>query len=162
MRGKEIAMQDVRIVDLPDMRVISALGFGESPEEAAFGIIEQFCAEHGINPQDGTHQYFGFNNPNPSPGSPNYGYEVWLTVDDQVQVGDSRDVEIKGVPAATYAVHRFTGLENIGDEWRAFVRWFEDSGHEPGDCRHCLEQLRTPMDRPPEEWVFDLYLPIGG
>ena len=31
-------MQDVRFVDLPDMRVVSALGFGESPEAFAVEI----------------------------------------------------------------------------------------------------------------------------
>ena len=153
-------MQDVRIVELPDMRVVSALGFGESPEPMAFDIMERFCAEHGLDSEDGTHRYFGFNNPNPSPGSPNYGYELWLTVGDDVEAGDGADVEIKHVPAARYAVHRFTGLENIGREWQALVHRVEDSGHQVGRG-NCLEQLRTPTDRAPEEWVFDLYLPIA-
>jgi hypothetical protein len=31
------------------------------------------------------HRLFGYNNPDPSPGSPNYGYDVWLTVDESTQ-----------------------------------------------------------------------------
>jgi DNA gyrase inhibitor GyrI len=155
-------IEEVRIVDLPDLRAISALGYGPSPETEAFEIVGRFCAEHGIDPQDGTHEYFGFNNPDPSPGSPNYGYEVWLTVAGEVAVDPDDEVEIKDVPGGRYAVYRFTGLQNIGEAWRSFVRWFEDSGHRPGrNWETCLEQLRTPQERPIEEWEFDLYLPVA-
>ena len=45
----------------------------------------------------GKHRLFGFNNPDPSAGSPNYGYEVWIVVDrDEMTPEDG--VEIKAIP----------------------------------------------------------------
>jgi hypothetical protein len=50
---------------------------------------------------------FGFNNPDPSPGSPNYGYEIWLGVGPDVE--ESPPIEIKQVVLGKYAVTRCVG-----------------------------------------------------
>ncbi|NNK92581.1 MAG: MerR family transcriptional regulator, partial [Acidimicrobiia bacterium] len=68
---------DVRIVELEAMRVAAALGFGPEPESEAWGKLMTWA--RATNHLDGTQRYFGFNNPNPMPGSPNYGYEQWMT-----------------------------------------------------------------------------------
>ena len=72
-------MTDIRTVDLEPMQVVSALGYGESPEEQAWELILGFAKDSKVDPWDGDHRLFGFNNPDPSPGSPNYGYEQWIT-----------------------------------------------------------------------------------
>ncbi|MFN2225736.1 MAG: GyrI-like domain-containing protein [Anaerolineae bacterium] len=151
---------DVRIVDMGPMRVASAHGFGASPEDEAWRKILAFALARGIDP--GEVRFFGFNNPNPSPGSPNYGYEQWMTVGPEVEGTD--EVVIKEIPARRYAVTRFTGLENIGRVWQALVLWFEDSPYrKPAHWCECLEeQLHGGPEGPPETWVFDLYLPIAG
>ena len=77
---------EVRIVQLEPMRVASAYGFGESPEDVAWTKLKTWMKETLINPEE--HRFFGFNNPNPSPGSPKYGYEQWITVGPEVEPTD--------------------------------------------------------------------------
>jgi effector-binding domain-containing protein len=151
---------EVRIVEMPPMRVASAHGFGESPEPLAWEKILAFAQAKGIDV--GQARFFGFNNPNPSPGSPNYGYEQWMTVGPEVEAED--DIVIKEIPARSYAVTRFKGLENITRVWQELVLWFEDSPYKrPAHWwSECLEELLTPPDVPPEEYEFNLYLPIAG
>jgi DNA gyrase inhibitor GyrI len=152
-------VMEVRIVDLPPMRVVSALGYGKEPELQAWGLIESFARTHEIDLWSGAHRFFGFNNPNPSPGSPDYGYEQWMTLEEGIE--PEAPLEVKAIPGGKYAVTTCEGLQNITETWREFVRWFEDSGYRWGpNCEECLEELKTPLGSPIEEWVFDLYLPI--
>ena len=149
---------EVRIVSMEPMRVASAHGFGRGPEEEASRKMLAFLAARGL--EFGQIRWFGFNNPDPSPGSPNYGYEIWVTVGPEVQ-GEG-EVTIKEVPARRYAVTRFKGLENIGRVWRQLVAWSERSAYKkPPHCHQCLENLLTPPGTPYSEYVFDLYLPIA-
>lgn len=155
-----MTLKDVRIVDLPAMRVASALGYGEAPEDLAWQKISAFAGALGLKPGDPGYRTFGFNNPNPSPGSPNYGYELWLVVEPDVEA--EPPIEIKEIPGSRYAVARFTGLSNIGRVWRELVAWFEDSPYtrSPNWCT-CLEEVINPAETDPEKWTFDLYLPIA-
>lgn len=151
---------DVRIVKLEPMRVASALGFGTEPENQAWEAILDFAKAKGLNPESKQHRFFGFNNPNPSPGSENYGYEQWMTVGLDVEAEEP--VKIKDVPGGLYAVTRFKGLENIGKTWQQLVHWFEDSVYKkPPNYDRCLEELLSPPGSSQGEWVFDLYLPIA-
>ena len=149
---------DVRIVEMAPMRVASAHGFGESPEPIAWEKILAFAQAQGIAWESA--RFFGFNNPNPSPGSPIYGYEQWMTVGPEVEA--EGEIVIKEIPARRYAVTYFKGLENIGRVWQELVLWFEDSPYQkPPHWCECLEELLTPPGIPYEEYVFDLYLPIA-
>jgi DNA gyrase inhibitor GyrI len=149
---------DVRIVEMEPMRVAVAHGFGEGPELIASDKMLAFLASKGLKFEDV--RWFGFNNPDPSPGSPNYGYDVWTTVGPEVE-GEG-DIVIREVPARRYAVTRFKDLNNIGDVWKQLVLWFEDSSYKkPPYWHECLENLLVHPDTPYEEYVFDLYLPIA-
>jgi len=147
---------DVRIVTVDPMRVASAYGFGDSPEIQAWDKILAFAHAKGFDREEA--RFFGFNNPDPSPGSPNYGYEQWITVGPDVEPeGDIRIIDFGG---GLYAVTRFKGLRNIGPVWKQLVQWLEDSPYRKG--RHqWLEELLTPLESPQEEWEFILYLPIS-
>ena len=70
--------ETVQIVTLEPMRVASAWAFGPNPEEMAWQKLVAWAESHDLLSTG--HRVFGFNNPNPSVGSPNYGYEYWLTV----------------------------------------------------------------------------------
>jgi DNA gyrase inhibitor GyrI len=148
---------DVRIVEMEPMRVASAHGFGESPEEEAWKRILAFAESKGLDPRDA--RFFGFNNPSPSPGSPNYGYEQWMAVG--ADIAGEGEIVIKEIPARTYAVLRCEGLHVIGKRWQQLVTWFEDSAYrKPPHYHQCLEELLTAPDVPPDDFSFDLYLPI--
>ena len=149
-------------VDLPDMTVASALGFGAEPEHQAAVMLNEFTAKHGFTPGSPGHESFGFNNPNPSPGSPNYGYELWCKVDPDTK--PEPPVKIKQIPGARYAVTRCSGLSNIGKAWKAFSAWYEDHhGNTPQCTIQCwLESLQTPDEPDPEKWEMDLMIVVSG
>jgi effector-binding domain-containing protein len=160
IHGEEDEMSDieVKIVELEPMLVASAHGFGTSPEEQAWNKILAFAEAKGID--TGRARFFGFNNPNPSPGSPNYGYEQWMTVGPDVEA--EGEITIKEIPARKYAITRCEGLSTIGEDWRRLVLWFEDSPYKrPAHWCECLEELLTPPGTPEEEFVFNLYLPVA-
>jgi effector-binding domain-containing protein len=149
---------EVKIVEMEPMRVAVAHGFGESPEPIAWDKILAFAREKGIDIEQA--RFFGFNNPDPSPGSPNYGYEQWMTVGPEV--GAEGEISIKEIPSRRYAMTNFKGLEKIGKTWKQLVLWFEDSPYQkPAHWCECLEELLTPIDTPLDEYVFNLYLPIA-
>jgi len=149
---------EVRIVPMEPMRVASVLGFGTSPEAQAGDRMMAFMKARGLEFEQV--RWFGFDNPSPSPGSPNYGYEVWVTVGPDVE-GEG-EVTIKEVPARLYAVTRFKGLEKIGRVWHDLVDWLEDSPYKwPPHCAECLENLLTHPHTPYDQYEFDLYLPIA-
>lgn len=146
---------DIRIIDLEPMRVAATLGFGPTPEIEAWEKLLKWARANSL--LDGSRRFYGFNNPNPVPGSPNYGYEQWMTIGPDV-VADA-DVEIKDIPGGRYAVLRCEGLATIGDDWARLVSWTEASPYRM-DNRECLEELLTPPDVPYEDYRFDLHLAI--
>jgi DNA gyrase inhibitor GyrI len=158
---------NVRIVRLEPMRVASAHGFGPSPETEAWDKLISWTKLKGLLEDLGVHRFFGFNNPNPSPGSPNYGYEQWMTIDASVEAEAECEVKIKEYPAGLYAVARCKGVDNIFPTWQKLVAWQEDSRHHMVH-RQCLEECLKPQlflaedgQVPFDELVFDLYLPIA-
>ena len=146
---------DVRIVHLEPLRIASTYGFGESPEEIAWGKLKAWIQDQGINPED--HRFFGFNNPSPSAGSPNYGYEQWITVGANVEPTD--DVKVKDFEGGLYAVTRCK-LPDIGPAWKQLARWRESSKYSFGH-HQWLEECISDIYAPFEEIVMDIYLPIS-
>lgn len=147
---------DVRIIKLEPMRVACSHGFGESPESEAWDKLLAWAKPKGL--LDVPHRFFGFNNPNPSPGSPNYGYDQWITVAPDVKA--QGDIQILDFPGGLYAVAQCKGVSTIGDVWRELVIWREGSPYKTAH-HQWLEELLTPPDSTPDDYVFDLYLPIA-
>jgi DNA gyrase inhibitor GyrI len=149
---------EVRIVRLEPMRVAAVLGFGAGPEGLAWDKMSAWLkASHLLEDGKG-HRFFGFNNPSPSAGSLNYGYEVWATVDESVQ--PEGEVTVKDFPGGLYAVTRCKGVDSIFPTWQQFVRWREASRYQ-GANHQWLEEHFGALDMPPEELVLDLYLPVA-
>lgn len=152
---------DVRIVELKPMRVASVLGFGPQPEEAAWAKLEAWAGPRGLMQPAGEHRIFGFNNPSPTPGSPNYGYEFWIQVGPEVQ--SDEQVEVKDFPGGLYAVLRWDGEDDpyvgIPAAWKRLVQWRENSRYQGGGHQWLEESLR-PAEMPPGKFMLDLYLPI--
>jgi AraC family transcriptional regulator len=152
---------EVRIVQLPAMRVACVNGFGDGPEGQAFEKMKQWAAAHNLLDQQ--YRLFGYNNPDPTPGSPNYGYDVWLTVDKSIQADG--EVRILEFPGGLYAVTR-VDVKNPGDDipatWQKLVKWMEASKYRHG--RHqWLEEHIGPLGEMGGEQPFtlDLHLPIS-
>jgi DNA gyrase inhibitor GyrI len=152
---------DVRIVELAPMRVASFWGFGESPEQEAFDKLLSWARPRGLLEDLELHRLFGFNNPDPSAGSPNYGYEVWIVVDNEMPPDD--EAEIKHFEGGLYAVTRCEvpkgQFDVIGATWKKLVTWREDSKYKWSSHQWMEESL--PEERPDLEFVLDLYMPIA-
>ncbi len=151
--------EDVRLVQLAPMRMATALGFGPQPEFLAWTKLLTWAKAEGLDPKD--HRFFGFNNPSPSPGSPNYGYEQWMTVGPEVIAGG--EVQIKDYAGGLYLVMRCRDLQQITEVWQELMRRFEQSPYQRGQHQWLEECLSVDsLDDPAVETkAFDLYLPVA-
>lgn len=151
-----------RIVRLEPLRVAAALAFGSSPEREAHKKLLDWAAERGLLKDGQEHRsferrFFGFNNPNPSHGSPNYGYEFWMTVGPEVQ--SEEDITVKNFEGGLYAVSRCRGAANIGPAWEQMVAWLETSPYSLGPHQWLEEHLAF-QDVADEDLLLDLYMPL--
>jgi DNA gyrase inhibitor GyrI len=159
---EEINMSDinVRIVNLEPSQVASAYGFGSGPEGIAWKKMIEYVKAKGLDRDGQAHRYLGFNNPSPTPGSPNYGYEQWITIDPAIEA--EGDIKIKEFSGGLYAVTRCQ-LRNIGEVWQALAGWREKSQYHFGRHQWLEEVLVPPTDESAidESMELDLYLPIA-
>jgi DNA gyrase inhibitor GyrI len=146
----------VRLVELEPLRCAGASGFGPEPEGPAWDALLKWAEPIGLLSKP--HRFFGYNHPDPSPGSPNYGYEQWITIEAAVHVEDP--INIKEFPGGRYAVTRCEGVQNLHATWQKLVVWREASRYRTGQ-HQWLEELITPPDEPWDKAQFDLYLPIA-
>lgn len=150
---------DVRIVKLEPLLVVSAYGFGPSPEMMAHEKMLAFLKANNLLEGYGDkYRHFGFNNPSPTPGSPNYGYEVWVTV--PAEVAPTGEVRMEYFDGGLYAVTRFEDVNNITRVWGELVRWRENGPYKKAH-HQWLENLLNPLETDFTKYVFDLYLPIS-
>jgi DNA gyrase inhibitor GyrI len=160
---------EVRIVHLEPMRVACASGFGQSPEEEAWDTLIAWAKSQGLLDDLDALRFFGYNNPDPSPGSPNYGYDQWITVGPDAK--PEGKVEIKEFPGGLYAVTRCR-LGDIGAAWKQLAAWHEDSAYRCGHHQWLEECLNPEVFIRPEgqfqlpesafgDVEFDIYLPIA-
>lgn len=150
---------EVRIVRLEPQTVAVGYGYGPGPELLAWEQVSTFLRERGLDRDGKPHRFFGFNNPNPSTGSPNYGYEQWVTV--EPGTAPAPQVAVRQFSGGLYAV-RSTTLKTITHDWHQLVLWCESNGHSPSDDQ-CLEECLISPSAPleiTEDTPFDLYLPI--
>ncbi len=148
---------NVRIIKLEPMRIASAYGFGPSPELLAWQNLLAWARPKGFLDDPEKHRIFGFNNPDPSSGSPNYGYEFWMEIGSEVV--PEGEIRVQDFAGGLYAVTSCVGVENITATWKKLVEWLAESRYENG--RHqWLEQHLTPDGTPPESMQLDLFLPI--
>ena len=148
----------VRLVTIPSLCAVVSHGHGRHPEMAAHERLMAWARLHGLPGDPATCLRLGRNNPRPTPGQADYGYDSMLAA-----VGDLPEPEGLAratVPGGTWAVVRCT-LANIGERWEHLYRWVREHRHEPAG--HGLEELLTePDESRPAATVLDLWLPIRG
>ena len=150
----------IRIVQLEPLRVARFHSFGEHPEDTAWQKLEDWAKPRGFLDFTEAHRIFGFNNPNYAPGSPNYGYEFWITVTPDETAGE--DVEIVNYPGGLYAVAEclvHNPWDDIPGTWQQLVAWRESSPYKGAEHQWLEQHLRVEV--PGHEFDLDLYLPIA-
>jgi len=139
--------------------------FSATPEEDAQRKILEWAKSRNLTANDGL-RLFGRNTyptENPEP----HGYEYYLTLNSKVEA-ETEGIETKEVPCGLYAVLRFTDLTRIGDAWAKLWGWIESSGHthaglskgEHGWVNGFEEHVNWSEEKPPTEWVFDLWVKL--
>jgi len=160
-----MTLDEVRLERLKKMHVASFHAVSDTPEEDAWKKLETWAKSKGLFKKTTEARVFGRNTyptKNPEP----HGYEFLMTIEENVEA--EGDVKIKEIPGGLYAVLRFTDLNNIGKAWEKLWTWIKESKHEHvgwkkgehGWCTSYEEHLTWYERKPPEEWVFDLWVDL--
>lgn len=157
---------DVKIVELESMHVASAQAIGDSPEDKAWNKMRAWAEPRGLLEDLEEHPVFGFDNPEPSPGQKEYGYEFWMKVGPEEEA--EGDIKMKEFQGGLYAVTTCNLKEELESEffkkngslesWKKIVEWVKSSKYTMG-CHQCLERAHDPGGSV-DELILDLYCPI--
>ncbi|HIS69730.1 MAG TPA: effector binding domain-containing protein [Candidatus Gallacutalibacter stercoravium] len=162
--------RDVRIVYLPPATVAAYQYVGEDPEMHCHQVMDKFVVDTGLYKTKPDIRHYGFNAPNPVDESGYHGYEVWVTIPDDMEVPSP--IVKKRFEGGLYAAHMipFGAFE----EWGLLCEWVQNSskyqsnsGNKGSECmwglleehlnyiNHvCLENTE------PEDLQLDLLHPI--
>jgi AraC family transcriptional regulator len=150
---------NVRLERLPRMWVASMRVVGEAPEAEAWRSLRDWASRKGLWSDPARHPVFGFNNPSPSPGSKEYGYELWIRVDGPEE--GHAAVTFKEFEGGLFAVTgcRLTGDPGIAASWRMLWDWAQAG---PNRWRRSqeLEKVLNP-EAAEDEMIVELYLPVA-
>lgn len=112
---------NVRYVLLPAMTVAAFHYLGPDPEDHVSELTQAFVRESGLYLRKPDARMFGFNHPNPAPDKPVYGYEMWVTIPQDMEV-PSPGVK-KTFPGGLYAAHTID-FPNF-HEWQWLDDWVQ-------------------------------------
>lgn len=161
----------VRIVLLPPCTVASYQFTGDAPEENVGEVMNTFVRSSKLYEKKPDARLFGFNHPDPEPGSDYHGYEDWVTIPDDMEV--PAPLVKKHFSGGLYAAYTI----NFPDfhEWNFLTKWVENNEtyqadyHDSAkkDMGGCLEEhlnwvYSSHMDWPENgiDGKIDLLLPI--
>ncbi|MDE6622260.1 MAG: effector binding domain-containing protein [Lachnospiraceae bacterium] len=162
---KEIIEKDhcVRIVLLPPCTVASYQFVGDDPEEKVGEVMDTFIRSSKLYEIKPDSRLFGFNNPEPQPGSDFHGYEDWVTIPDDMEV--PKPLVKKHFDGGLYAAYTI----NFPDfyEWNFLKEWVHKNEKYQEDHRDYLEEhlnwvYSSHMNWPENgiDGKIDLLLPI--
>ncbi len=151
---------EVKIVELPSLRAATTIGFGEGPEGIAWDRMFAWARSKGILQDGKPHRLFGMDTSSPSPASPNYGYQVWLTVGDGIEgEGNITITSLQGGLYAAAHVEVINPWEDIPGTWKKLLAWVEKSPYQV-DQRPCYEESFWKDAPDYEHFALDLLLSI--
>ncbi|ADL53911.1 MerR family transcriptional regulator [Clostridium cellulovorans] len=112
-------LKNVRIIHLPPYTVASSHYIGENPEENAGNQLEKFLKDSNLYNIKPDARVFGFNHPNPSSERQYYGYELWVTIPEDMEV--PAPLKKKHFEGGMYAAHSII-FPNF-HEWEWVSNW---------------------------------------
>lgn len=164
-------LKNVRIIHLPPCTIAASHYIGENPEENAGKQLEKFLKDSNLYQIKPDARVFGFNHPNPSPEKSIYGYELWVTIPDDMEVPPP--LEKKQFNGGLYAAHAIV-FPNF-HEWEWLYNWatidnpkyesnaFDDNGEFMGGSleEHINYVYHANLDWPEsDEHQLDLLFPV--
>ena len=161
--GMQDQYPDIKVLNnLPQMRVAYFCFYGKNPESAAFSVMKQWVLKQKLNYKNGNYRIFGYNAPDTDLSAEEYGYEVCITIPDDMIVEDEK-VKTKILPGGLYAVTSIEPKNNLGEQimlgWKRFGKWLEGSKYIYGDAQWLEEHLGF-GDGFEHIGGVDLYMPI--
>ncbi len=156
---------EARTERLKTMHAAYVCSLSATPEENATKELMEWAKNS--NPSGyGAARLFG-RNTYPTDKPEPHGYELYLTLNDS-QFRNCRGIQTSEIPGGLYAVLRFRNLENIAFAWKKLLDWIENSSYEPvglqkgknGWVGGFEEQVNWQEQKPPTEWVFDLWVQL--
>lgn len=155
---------DIKVLkELEPVKVAYYCYFGKNPEMNAFKVIKNWLIKNNL--QQEKFRIFGYNNPSPtSPRQKEYGYEVCITIDENLIVKDEK-VKTKILHGGFYATTsvKRSKDEDVGYEimkaWERFKKWITESKYTYGGHQWLEEHLGFDNDLNHLGGV-DLYMPI--
>lgn len=122
---------DIRIVYLPPATVASSHYFGKNPEDPSGEKLAEFIRKSNLPEIKPDFRVYGFNNPSPTNGKEEYGYEFLVTIPDEFEV--TAPLEKKHFAGGLYAAHCI----KMGDfqEWQPFFELISKSAEYDIDWR---------------------------
>ena len=150
------AHPNVRFVSTGPLRAVVFQATGTAPEPVALRNLMDWAGPRGLLEDPASFLLFGRNNPPPPPDGGEYGYELSLTVPEDMAFTD--EIKTVEIPAAEYAVTR-ANLENMGARWEWLYEWVAENGFKV--TGHGFEEhLTIPDTAPGADLRFDLWLPV--
>lgn len=116
-------LNDVRIIYLPPSPVAAAHHIGDEPEHHAYAMIDKFVRDTGLCKMKPDLRHYGFNHPNPVDETGYHGYEIWVTIPDDMEVPPP--LAKKYFDGGLYAAHMIA-MGNF-NEWEWLFTWVNNS-----------------------------------
>ena len=128
---------NVQVVTLPFMRYASGWAYGTEPEEEAWKKLQAWAKAKGLLEARGDFQprVFGFDNPMSAMGTPNHGYEFWVTFEEDREVQVEGDIRLGTFGGGLYAMMPLTITDpwkEIPAGWQRLDAWVHEHGREMG------------------------------
>ena len=158
--AKEIIEKDscVRILMLPPCTVAAYQYIGENPEEHVHEMMAPFIRSSCLYEKKPDARYFGFNHPDPEEGSKVYGYEVWVTIPEDMEVPESLvKKHFSGGLYAAYAI-------NFPDffEWQFLFQWAErNEQYEPAMAPREEKTMGGALEEH-LNWIYTIHMGLQG
>ncbi len=158
---------EVRIVSLPKMFIASYRAISITPEADAGRAMDKLIKEYDLKNKPGFRR-FGFNNPDPEPNKAEYGYEMWVSIPEDLEVPEPYvKKEFSGGLYASIPTY----LNSIGERWGQLFEWLKNSEKvevdwRPESMRHLLEEpldhsTNSSGDLDEENFQLDLLVPVN-
>lgn len=156
---------DIKILkEMPPMRVAYFCYYGKNPEDGAFAAMSRWVLQEKLDMRSGNYRIFGYNAPDCDPSAEEYGYEVCVTIPEDMEVTDEK-IKTKHLGGGLYAVITIerTKEEELGEGimrgWKRFSNWLEGSKYVYGDAQWLEEHLGFD-DAFAHTGGVELYMPV--
>lgn len=161
--------RDVRVVYLPPSAVAAYRHVGDEPEAQVNRVIDAFVRDNDLDRSKPDLRHFGFNAPNPVDETGFHGYEIWVTVPEDMAI--PAPLEKKHMAGGLYAARAIPF--GAFDEWQRLGQWVKESpkyeydgSWDPGEMFGWLEEHLNYVNHvrlentEPEGFQLDLLMPI--